>query len=78
MDNSVTKYRGIIRWFRPNLGYGFINVWGNNNELDSKDIFVHYSSINCRGFKTLDENQQVEFEIKKTDKGDEAVNVVGL
>jgi cold shock protein len=72
------KYRGKVKFFKDKLGFGFINLLGEEGEVDSKDIFVHYSSINCRGFKTLEEGQQVEFEIKKTDKGDEAVEVVGL
>ncbi|BBA85058.1 cold-shock protein [Candidatus Nardonella dryophthoridicola] len=66
------KTKGIVKWFNKSKGFGFITVNENNEE---KDIFVHFSSINCNGFKTLIEGQNVEFEILETDKGLSAKNV---
>lgn len=68
------KFKGTIRWFNNSLGFGFLN---SEDEPD-KDIFVHYSGINCRGYKTLEEGQKVEFEIEDGKKGPQAVKVVGL
>lgn len=68
------KFKGTIRWFNNALGYGFC---AKEDEPD-KDIFVHYSGINCRGYKTLEEGQKVEFEIEDGKKGPQAVKVVGL
>ncbi|MEZ0535647.1 cold-shock protein [Caldicellulosiruptoraceae bacterium PP1] len=61
--------RGKVKWFNPDKGYGFINT--ENGE----DIFVHFSSIDMEGYKTLAEGQLVEFDIVKGDKGNQAVNV---
>ena len=61
--------RGIIKWFNNEKGYGFIN--GSVDE----DIFVHYSAIKQEGYKTLSEGQTVEFELIKTDKGLQAIDV---
>ena len=62
--------RGKIKWFNNQKGYGFIMRDGG------KDVFVHYSVIQGNGFKTLNEGQDVEFEIVNTDKGEQAQNVV--
>lgn len=61
--------KGIIKWFNNEKGYGFIN--GTENE----DIFVHYTSINQDGYKTLSEGQEVEYKLIKTDKGLQAIDV---
>ncbi len=61
--------RGIIKWFNNEKGYGFIN--GNNNE----DIFVHYTSIKIEGYRTLEEGQEVSYQLIKTDKGLQATDV---
>jgi CspA family cold shock protein len=61
--------KGIIKWFNNEKGYGFIN--GDVNE----DIFVHYTSINTNGYRTLSEGQEVEYTLIKTDKGLQASNV---
>ena len=65
--------KGTVKWFNDQKGYGFITP-----EDGSKDLFVHHSSILIDGFKTLAENQQVEFEIEQSDKGPRAVNVKPL
>ena len=63
---------GKVKWFNATKGYGFI-------EMDNgKDIFVHHKEIQGQGFRTLEEGQQVEFEIRQGPKGEHAVNVVKL
>ena len=61
---------GKVKWFNNSKGYGFIEQEGGG------DVFVHYSAIQGDGFKTLNEGQNVEFEISQGDKGPQAVNVV--
>ena len=60
---------GIVKWFDERKGYGFIE------QEDGPDVFVHYSGINGVGFKSLNEGDRVEFEIKDGPKGPNAVNV---
>lgn len=60
---------GKVKWFDEKKGFGFITA-------DEKDYFVHYSKILKDGFKTLVENQEVEFEGLSTDKGLIAINVI--
>jgi CspA family cold shock protein len=62
--------KGKVKWFNDSKGYGFIEQEGG------EDVFVHFSSINMDGFKTLAEGQPVEFEVKTGDKGLSATNVV--
>ncbi|MCK4762744.1 MAG: cold shock domain-containing protein [Candidatus Aminicenantes bacterium] len=63
---------GKVKWFNAQKGYGFI-------EMDNgKDIFVHHNAISGDGFKSLDEGESVEFDVKQGDKGDHADNVVRL
>jgi cold shock protein len=64
--------KGKVKWFNDAKGYGFIT------SEDGKDVFVHHSSITGDGFKTLKEGQDVEFEVTKGPKGDQATNVVKL
>lgn len=64
--------RGTVKWFNAEKGYGFIQVEGGD------DVFVHFSAIQQEGFKTLDEGQEVEFEITQGDRGPQAANVVKL
>jgi CspA family cold shock protein len=59
-----------VKWFNPDKGYGFITP-----EDGSKDVFVHYSEIDMDGFRTLEESDEVEFEIEQADKGPQAVRV---
>ena len=63
------KERGTVKWFSAGKGYGFLS------REDNTDVFVHYSSINCEGFKTLEEGANVEFTIEKGEKGLQATNV---
>ena len=61
--------KGKVKWFNNEKGYGFI-------ECDNlSDIFVHYSAIKQQGYKTLSEGQLVEFDLIRTEKGLQAVNV---
>jgi CspA family cold shock protein len=62
--------KGKVKWFNDAKGYGFIEQEGG------EDVFVHFSSINMEGFKTLAEGQPVEFEVKSGDKGLSAANVM--
>ncbi len=64
--------QGKVKWFNPEKGYGFIEV------DEGKDVFVHYSEIQEEGFKTLEEGQDVEFEIVEGNRGPQAANVVKL
>jgi CspA family cold shock protein len=61
---------GTVKWFNEKKGYGFITPDGGG-----QDLFVHYSSIQASGFRTLKEGQRVEFEIAKGKKGQEAKGV---
>lgn len=60
---------GTVKFFNNEKGYGFIS------RPDGDDVFVHFSNIEGSGFKTLEEGQQVEFEVGPGRKGDEAHNV---
>jgi cold shock protein len=60
---------GTVKWFNAEKGYGFIS--GD----DGNDVFVHYSEIQTEGFRSLEENQKVEFEIGTGPKGPQATNV---
>ena len=62
--------RGRIKWFNDSKGYVFIE-----QPEGQEDVFVHFSAINMEGFKTLSEGQEVEFELRQTDKGLQAANV---
>lgn len=64
--------RGTVKWFNNQKGYGFIS------DESGKDVFVHYTGLKMEGFKTLDEGQQVEYEVTEGAKGPQAINVVRL
>lgn len=64
--------KGIVKWFNAEKGYGFLQVEGG------EDVFVHFSAIQGDGFKTLDEGQEVEFDITDGQRGPQAENVVKL
>ena len=61
---------GTVKWFNAEKGYGFISISGED------DVFVHFSAINAEGFKTLEEGQEVQFEVVQGAKGPQAANVV--
>jgi len=67
------RIQGTVRWFSRVKGYGFIQPDGQE-----KDVFVHFSAIQGEGYRNLDEGQRVEFAVEDTDKGPQAVQVVGL
>lgn len=64
---------GTVKWFNAEKGFGFIAP-----DDGSADVFVHYSEIQGNGFRTLEENQQVEFEIGEGSKGPQAQQVRAL
>lgn len=64
--------QGTVKWFNSQKGYGFIAM------ENGKDIFVHHKAIQGSGYKSLDEGDHVEFEIRNSDKGDHAENVVKI
>lgn len=63
-------YAGTVKWFNSEKGYGFIER--DNGE----DVFVHFTAIQQDGFKTLEEGQNVEFDIVEGERGPQAANVV--
>ncbi|MBN2047134.1 MAG: cold-shock protein [Anaerolineaceae bacterium] len=63
------RIQGRVKWFNSEKGYGFISVDGSN------DVFVHYTAIESDGFRTLTENQLVEFTISEGRKGPQAADV---
>jgi CspA family cold shock protein len=60
---------GTVKWFNAEKGFGFIA------QTDGPDVFVHYSEIAGQGFKNLEENQKVEFDVTQGQKGPQAANV---
>lgn len=64
--------KGKVKWFNNQKGYGFISL------ESGKDVFVHHSAIQGEGYKSLEEGQEVEFEVQKGPKGDQAIKVVKL
>jgi CspA family cold shock protein len=62
--------KGVVKWFNNAKGYGFIG------RSDGPDVFVHYSAIAAEGYKSLQEGDQVEFEIAEGQKGPQAANVI--
>jgi len=62
--------KGTVKWFDNQKGFGFITPESGD------DVFVHHSAIQSDGYKTLDEGQQVEFDVEQGAKGQKAINVV--
>ena len=65
----MTKITGTVKWFNDAKGFGFIQ------QENGPDVFVHFSAIAAEGFKSLSENDKVEFEITQGPKGPQAANV---
>lgn len=61
--------KGTVKWFNAEKGFGFIT------SEDGSDVFVHFSQINKEGFKSLEEGEEVQFEIVEGQKGPQAANV---
>ena len=68
----MARLRGTVKWFNNAKGFGFIG------RDDGPDVFVHYSAINSDGYKSLQEGDQVEFEIVQGQKGPQAGDVVKI
>ena len=67
----MNRETGTVKWFNNTKGYGFITP-----STGGKDLFVHMSGIMMEGYKTLADNQTVEYEVGTSDRGDVATNVV--
>ena len=69
-EQVVVRETGRVKWFNAAKGFGFICFPGNR-----EGIFCHFSNINVEGYKTLEQDEEVEFEITESPKGLQAVNV---
>ena len=69
----MTTETGVVKWFNDGKGFGFITP-----DSGGKDLFAHFSEIQGSGFKSLAENQRVEFEVKQGQKGLQASNIRAL
>jgi len=67
---SSQRLQGTVKWFNAEKGYGFIAREGQ------KDLFVHHSAIQMKGYRSLTEGERVEFEIGQGQKGPQAINVM--
>ncbi len=65
-------YTGTVKWFNDQKGFGFIE------RESGDDVFVHFSAIQADGFKSLEDGQDVEFEVEEGDRGPQAENVVAI
>ena len=67
-----TELKGTVKWFNESKGYGFISP------EEGKDVFVHFSEIKMEGFKSLNEGQEVQFDVTDGPKGPQATNVMSV
>jgi CspA family cold shock protein len=67
---DMTTQTGTVKWFSQDKGYGFITP-----DNGGKDLFAHFNEIQGTGFKSLSENQRVEFEVTQGQKGPQASNI---
>ncbi len=72
LGGNVIMQNGKVKWFNNEKGFGFIEVEGGD------DVFVHFTAIQGDGFKSLEEGQEVSFEIVEGNRGPQAANVVKL
>ena len=72
LGGNTLKSNGTVKWFNAEKGYGFIS------QESGDDVFVHFSAIQGKGFKTLEEGQNVSFEIEEGPRGKQASNVTKL
>jgi CspA family cold shock protein len=68
----VVREKGVVKWFNPAKGYGFIQ------RSTGEDVFVHFSAIQMDGYRKLDQGAEVEFDLKQGPKGLQAENVSPL
>lgn len=68
---KTNRSQGAVKWFHDQKGYGFISP----DDKDQKDVFVHHTSIQMEGFRSLKEGQRVEYDVTKGPKGPQAANV---
>jgi CspA family cold shock protein len=69
-DKELAMAQGTVKWFNADKGFGFISQDGGGD-----DVFVHFSAIQSGGYRSLEENQRVEFEITQGQKGPQAEQV---
>lgn len=69
---GINMNKGTVKWFNNQKGFGFIS------DEQGNDVFVHYSGLNMDGFKSLEEGQEVQFEVVQGAKGPQATNVTKL
>jgi CspA family cold shock protein len=69
----MSTQTGIVKWFNDAKGFGFIKP-----DAGGDDLFAHFSEVQSSGFKSLQENQRVQFEVKNGPKGLQAANIVPL
>ena len=62
--------KGTVKWFNDSKGYGFIR------QTEGDDVFVHFTAIQAEGFRTLAEGEEVEFEVRESERGRQATNVM--
>jgi CspA family cold shock protein len=72
MEGGAILMEGKVKWFNADKGFGFIE------KEEGGDVFVHFSAIQGEGYKSLDENEKVRFDVTQGDRGPQAINVERL